>query len=301
MKKKILAAFLFITMMLNLSPTSALALESKDFETIKQQVSDTYGMPIEVVDSLTEAKIYDLYDTIAENHVISTEEQFFRFTVDEDGNSSISRESEQAFLDYVSSPSVMDNPVTDTNKDKWMKIYLIIIDKGDTLEISSTYTWLVQAQATAGQHDLLMLKWENGSYVPNSANGFYSYSLNGRTYSENLLSSGFKRPNDDLKSINYAHPMNDSGVRQNEFFHMKVTIEKNTGLSLETARSAYGRQYQTLGLNLGTALASAGGIASCFFLPPPYNAICATAAAAGLLGQNKVCYDTFVLEASGKF
>lgn len=303
MKKKILATILFVAMMLTLSPTSALAIENKDFETMKQQVSDTYGIPIEIVDTLSETKIRNLYTTIAENQVVSSEEQFFHFTVDEDGNSSVSQESEQAFLDYASSPVAMDdNPVTKVHEDGWMKIYLIIIDKGDTLDISTTYTWLIQPRVTYGQQDLLTLKWENGSYIPNSANGFYSYNINGITnHSEDLLSSGFKRPSEDLKSINYAHPMNDSGARRNEFFHMMVTIEKNTGLSRETAHSAYGHQYKTLNFNLGTALGAAGGVASCFFLPPPYNAICMTAAAAGILGQTTVVYDTFAVEATGKF
>lgn len=300
MKKKVLATILSLAMLVSITPLSVMAAENTSYEVIKHQVSSIYGIPLEIVDSLDEEKVRGLH--IDESQVISAEEQYIHFSTDEDGNTTVTEETEQDYIDYVSTPSTVANPVTETHDDGWMRIYLIIINNGSTLDISSTYTWLVQPRVTYGQQDLLTLKWENGSYVPNSAEGFYSYNINGITYhSEDLLSSGFKRPTEDLKSINYAHPMNDSGARYNEFFHMMVTIEKNTGLSQETALSAYGHQYKTLNFNLGTAFSAIGGVASAFFLPPPYNAICMTAAAAGILGQTQICYDTFVVEANGSF
>lgn len=147
---------------------------------------------------------------------------------------------------------------------------------------------------------MLTIAWENGSYVRGSAEGFYSYQTDfAGNHSEDLNSSYFKQPTDNPKSINYAHPMNDSGARKNEFFHMMVTIEKNTGLSREYASSSYSQQYKSF--NLAGLLGGASGIVGAFYIPSVgAKALCIALAASSILAGTDVCYETYTIKADAK-
>lgn len=292
--KKFLSIVLSLSMIVGLFPTIALAAESDDYESIKEHVSQVYGIPMGIVDTLNEEKVRSM--DIDDNQVVSVNEEYVNFVTDENGETTVIPSTEEDYLAYAASPAPQDNPFSDDNG--WMKIYLIIIDNGSTLDISSTYTWLIQPRVTYGQHDMLTIAWENGSYVRGSAEGFYSYNVNGISYHTEDL-SGFTQPDDNRRSINHAHPMNDSGARRNEFFHMMVTIEKNTGLSKEYASSSYSQQYK--GIDLGALLGGAGSIAGAFFIPEVGGkALCIAFAASSILASTEIYYDTYTIEADAK-
>lgn len=296
MKKKILAIILSMAMVISIAPVSALATDVESYESIKQRVSSVYGIPLEIVDTLSEEKVRGM--DVDENQVISAQEQYIHYVVDDEGNSTAIPSTEEEYLEYAALPVTCSNPKTEDNG--WMKIYLIIINNGATLDISSTYTWLIQPRVTYGQHDMLTIAWENGSYVRGSAEGFYSYQTDfAGNHSEDLNSSYFKQPTDNPKSINYAHPMNDSGARKNEFFHMMVTIEKNTGLSREYASSSYSQQYKSF--NLAGLLGGASGIVGAFYIPSVgAKALCIALAASSILAGTDVCYETYTIKADAK-
>ena len=171
MKKKILAIILSMAMVISIAPVSALATDVESYESIKQRVSSVYGIPLEIVDTLSEEKVRGM--DVDESQVISAQEQYIHYVVDDEGNSTVIPSTEEEYLEYAALPVTCSNPKTEDNG--WMKIYLIIINNGATLDISSTYTWLIQPRVTYGQHDMLTIAWENGSYVRGSAEGFYSY------------------------------------------------------------------------------------------------------------------------------
>lgn len=294
--KNNLSVFLSLAMILSIVPMTALAAEIDSYNGIKQHVSDVYGIPLDIVNTLDEAKVRRM--DVDDSQVVSAKEEYANFVTDENGDTTVIPSTEEDYLDYINKPATRSNPTTDDNG--WMKIYLIIIDNGSTLNISSTYTWLIQPRVTYGQHDLLNITWENGSYIRGSAKGFYSYNVNGITYhSEDL--SGFTQSSDNPRSITHAHPMNGSGARRNEFFHMMVTVEKNTGLSREYASSTYGQQYKALNLNLSSLLGGASGIAGAFYISNPYAKAFAVAAAVGsILSNLKTYYDTFSVVADAR-
>lgn len=292
MKNRIISVLLSIAMLIAVCPVSAFASDAESLESIKQRVSSIYGIPMNIVETLSEEKIREM--DVSPEQVVSTEESYVQYVFDADGNSMAILSSEKEYLDFVSSPSTQANPETDSNG--WMKIYLIIVDNGDTLDISSTYTWLIQPRVTYGQHDILTIAWENGSYIRGSAEGFYSYNTDFvGSHSEDLDPNGFVQPEDNRHSINYAHPMNDSGARKNEFFHMMVTIEKNTGLSMEYASSSYSQQFKTF--NLAGLLGGAAGVAGALFIPEVGGKILsASLAASSIIASIEDSYETFTVE-----
>ena len=195
MKKKILAIILSMAMVISIAPVSALATDVESYESIKQRVSSVYGIPLEIVDTLSEEKVRGM--DVDESQVISAQEPYIHYVVDDEGNSTAIPSTEEEYLEYATLPVTRSNPKTEDNG--WMKIYLIIINNGATLDISSTYTWLIQPRVTYGQHDMLTIAWENGSYVRGSAEGFYSYQTDfAGNHSEDLNSSYFKQPTDLL-------------------------------------------------------------------------------------------------------
>lgn len=294
--KKFLSAFLALILAFSL-PISVLAVESDSYSDIKEHVSTLYGIPMDIMDTLSEEKVRSM--DINDSQVVSTQESYVNFITDEFGETTAIPSTEEDYLNYLSSPaanSEIENPATNSNS--WMKIYLIIIDNGDnTLNISSTYTWLIQPRVVFNQYDMLSLCWENGSYIPGTAEGFYSYNtVSSGHFSEDLPASDFEQPSDNPKSINYFHPMNDSGVRRNEFFHMMVTIRKNTGAGLEHAWSFYGHQEKTIDWN--NFLNGIAGIAGAIYIPNPYvKAIAAIAGVNSLSGSVNSYYDLHNAEA----
>lgn len=294
--KKFLSSFLALILALSL-PISALAVENDSYNSIKEHVSSLYGIPMDIMDTLSEEKVRSM--DISDDQVVSSQETYVNFITDESGETIAIPSTEEDYLNDILSPvpnEEIGNPETESNS--WMKIYLIIIDNGNnTLNISSTYTWLTQPRVVFNQYDMLSLCWENGSYIPGTAEGFYSYNtVSMGHFSEDLSSSGFEQPSENPKSINYFHPMNDSGARRNEFFHMMVTLRKDTGAGLEHAWSYYGHQEKTI--NWGAFLGGVAGIAGAIYIPNPYvQALSLAAGIVGLSGGINSYYDLHNSEA----
>lgn len=259
--KKLLSSILSITMIIVTLSASATAssienarnVENLDYQTIKLRVSNIYGIPLDIVEHLDEARVRKLNADVAPDATIFSSESYVRFEANDQGESKAIPCTEQQYLEYLSTPVLHANPGTvDVG---WMKVYLIIIDdKSGNIDISSTYTWLQQPRVIADQYDVITMWWENGSYL--EGEGFYSYQLNGKYIDEDILDSDLVLDYKTFKSINYAHKMNDSGARKNEFFHIKITLDKNTGLGIERASTIYAHQEakvnwkQALGDNL---------------------------------------------------
>lgn len=85
MKKKILAIILSMAMVISIAPVSALATDVESYESIKQRVSSVYGIPLEIVDTLSEEKVRGM--DVDESQVISAQEQYIHYVVDDEGNS----------------------------------------------------------------------------------------------------------------------------------------------------------------------------------------------------------------------
>lgn len=291
--KKFLSALLAIVLALSF-PITTLAVEDNNYNSIKEHVSTIYGIPMNIMDTLSEEKVRNL--DVADEQVVSSQEVYVNFVTDGSGETTAIPSTEEDYLNYISSPAAIDNPSTQSNS--WMKIYLIIIDNRDnTLNISSTYTWLIQPRVVYNQYDMLNLCWENGSYISGTAQGFYSYNTTFMGHvSEDFTSSDFEQPSENPKSINHFHPMNDSGARENEFFHMMVTLRKNTGAGMEHAWSYYGHQEKSI--NWTGLLGGAASIGGAIYIPNPYvKALSLAAGIAALSGGINTYYDLFNSEA----
>lgn len=285
-------------MILSMIPVSAIDIKGVEpLESVKQRVSNIYHIPMDVMDTLDEAYIRDL--DVDYGQVLSTKEEYVKFTVDEQGETTAIFASESEYLHDINKPSP-NGLVSDTDENSWMRIYLVVIDQGSNIDISSTYTWLTLPRITARAYDLLSIRFENGTYEPNSASGFYSYKFNGATTRKNL--TGFKAASNTWKQINCAFQLNDGAASTNHFAQMKVTLIKNTGAGAERAMSTYGHQEKAI--NWTSALGGAvtvGGVAAAFTEITTLGSLTFISGIASILGSASNYYDAFSLEVFARF
>lgn len=293
--KKVLAVILSLSMAMGVLPLSAFAAVNESYESIKTRVSNIYQIPMEIVDTLDEERVRGMDADYSQ--VVSASEVYVNFVTDENGETTTYYRTEEDYLEYISAPMPMSNSSTVTNS--WMRVYIIIIDNGgNTLDISSTYTWMIQPTVLYNQYDMLTISWENGVYVPGSATGFYSYKANGLNHSVDL--TGFVNPSEAPKSVNYTFLVNDSGARTNEFYHMMVTVRKDYGVRSEHAWAQYSRQ--TRSISWTAAVAAGVSIASAMSVSDPVSgSISITAALVVLLGSVNTSYDKIIADADYNF
>ena len=293
--KRVLAGFLAASIAIALLPLFASAAVDDSYESIKTRVSEIYQIPMEIVDTLDEERVRSM--DVDYSQVVSANEVYVNFVTDENGESTTYYKTEEDYLEYISTPVTMSNSSTVTNS--WMRVYIIIIDDGGTtLDISSTYTWLIQPNVLYNQYDMLTISWENGVYIPGSATGFYSYKALGTTHSVNL--SGFVNPADSPKSVNYTFLVNDSGARTNEFYHMMVTVQKDYGVNSEHAWAQYSRQIRTVAWS--GAIGAGISLAYALYIPNPASGIIAVVSIlATIFGDINDSYEVVLADADCVF
>lgn len=210
------------------------------------------------MNTFSEEKLQNM--DINNSQLVATNEQYVSFITNDIGETIVVPSSEEDYLKYLASPTTHANP--NSGSKSWMKIYIIIIDDGSTMRLSATFDWLTQPTILFKTYDLLSIKWDNGSYIPNSAEGFYSYQsyMTGKQHTVSL--SGFAQSEENFKQVNVCKLMNDSNVELSPFFHMMVRIQKNSGLNNETASAYYGHQDRAISVHPVAALGSAVSFAA---------------------------------------
>ena len=87
MKNRIISVLLSIAMLIAVCPVSAFASDAESLESIKQRVSSIYGIPMNIVETLSEEKIREM--DVSPEQVVSTEESYVQYVFDADGNASV--------------------------------------------------------------------------------------------------------------------------------------------------------------------------------------------------------------------
>ena len=237
--KKVMSLLLVIALCLSMG-TIAFADEAvvvKSFEEVKQHVSEVYGLPIDVVDKLDPQKVWDM--EVDDEQIVSTEEVYIQYVVDEKGNATATKTTKAAYQAYISTPQLAANPVTETTS--WMRIYLTIINNGSTYDLATTYTWLTTPAFLFNEHNILSTVWDYGNYI--TADGFYSYDSHAsQSGIEYFNENDFVQPYGNPRSVNYVHVMEDIASRYGHVFHTNVTISRDYSASYNRAMSTYTRE-----------------------------------------------------------
>lgn len=291
--KKCAVLTTLFAMVLSILPTYAVNVNDiEPIESIKQRVSSIYQIPMDVLDTLDESYIRDL--DVDYSQVLSTQEQYVKFSVDKVGKVIATPASKTECLNDINKPSTY-GLISDEAENAWIRIYVVMIDQGNFIDISSTYDWITTPQVRAGAYDLLSIRFENGTYVPNSASGFYSYNYNGTTKRSNL--TGFEPASNSWKQMNCAFKLNDGVLAKEHFAQMKVTIIKNVGAKAERAMSIYGHQEKNIDWTsvLGGA-ATIGDVAASFTEVTTSGALLFVSGVASILGSASNYYNSFKLE-----
>lgn len=135
--KKLFSIALAFTLVLGLVPVSAFAVETETSNVTKQQVSDVYGIPMSVLDTLDEDTYNSLSEQISDALNISSGDTYVKISYTESGDSIITESTYQDFL--VSS---LLSRVSGTDENSWLRIHTTIVDKGSYAQVSAAYTWL---------------------------------------------------------------------------------------------------------------------------------------------------------------
>ena len=282
--------------------SSAITVRAEDYSEILSTVSGAYGIPIDVLQTRKQEEVTELFVDIP--NIISVNKKYYEI-IEDNGESIAIEKTEDDYRQFMETKddeanfSNRSNPNNGTNQ--WMYMYIIIneIDRW-TYKISANWQWLYIPSFAIGSRDLLSLEWEDGYYIKNSADGFWSYSSNGTNSSGDLY--GFSAPSGE-KSITHLHEMTNMDGKSNVFFHMSAKIRKNLMLScedkqagrtwcIERAYATYGHQINTI--DWISAISIVGGVealGSMFIVNPGSVTVIALVSAfvgivSGLSGYN---------------
>ena len=266
MMKKGISFLLTFSVLCSLLVPAALAYDGggtedldQSYSAVKERVSEIYGIPMEIVDTLSEEKVYRM--DVNENQVVSATTEYVQFITDDSGETAVFSYTEPEYQNYMAQNSVRTNPGYGGDEDEiWMRIYVVIIDDGDNMRISSTYDWLSEPDAYWDRYDYLVLRWENGTYREDTVEGFYSYKINGISQEPVELTDFETDDSNNKKQAVAAVEIDGTGHEEDPFMHMMVEIRKNVGARAERVWSIYAHQASYI--NWENALESFGKMSS---------------------------------------
>lgn len=130
------------------------------------KIHDIYGISYEAINTLSENQLDSLLDSLNSAKSINIEESYIKITYDANGQSQYKKSSLEEFL--------YEKQLKSTDQNGWMKIHTTIIDKDlRTAQVSSAFTWLVSPAIRLT--DVIGLSITQGTFIQNSADGFYTY------------------------------------------------------------------------------------------------------------------------------
>lgn len=199
------------------------------------KIHDVYGISYEYLNTLSENKIQSLLDSLNSAQSIKTEESYIKIVYDENGQSYFQESSEQEYL--------YEKQIRATDQNGWMKIHTTIIDRDyRTAEVSSAFTWLVRPKIRLT--DVIGLSVTQGTFIQNSADGFYSYVTSQGAFTEDFWGGFDYQGHGITKNVALARP--DYPVNS-DFMFIRGRIYKEG--NSEGLNGAYGHKRISLSFN----------------------------------------------------
>jgi len=236
--KKLLSIVLSFSLIFGLVPVTALATSLDSPDDVKQQISDVYGIPISVLDTLDQDTFDGLSNNLSEAISVSSEDTYIKITSTESGESLIAESTYQEYLH-----SLMSRDASKTHENAWMRIHTTIIDKGNYAQVSAAFTWL--SDLVWRGTDVVGLSITQGTFMGGTGSGFHSYKDYQGSHTVNFLLKDFSEQG---HGITYKFPLVsyvDSKVT-NEFSFIQASIHKE-GQS-EGLNGTYGHQRLSVAL-----------------------------------------------------
>ncbi len=226
--KKLLSIVLSFSLIFGLVPVTALATSLDSPDDVKQQISDVYGIPISVLDTLDQDTFDGLSNNLSEAISVSSEDTYIKITSTESGENLITESTYQEYLFSSISPYA-----SDTRENSWMRIHTTILDKGSYAQVSAAYTWLTDN--VFATHDVIGLSIVQGTFMSRTASGFRSYNNLGTIRTIYFTENDFVEQG---HGITCTFPL--EAITKNNFLFMQADIHKEA--HSEGLNGSYGHQ-----------------------------------------------------------
>lgn len=241
--KKFLSIILSLAMIFTLSITAFAAAPS---ENQLSQISDGFGIPMDVLADLNSETIRSLYEDVSTNKFISASDSYIKIITQESGEV-IMREG--TYAEYLRD---MSDRVNNTDESSgWMKFHTTVYEVNSTTGLAScAFTWLTPP--TPRMTDVIGVSMRNGTTQYNTTKGFYRHSSPNDNYeytfqAKDIRESGegatakFKLRLSDYTydtndfvflSLNFTKEGNSEGVN-GSYAHQKVSITFSPSFSID--------------------------------------------------------------------
>lgn len=229
--KKLLSISVALVVILAMSMTAFAAVP----DTISSEdLSEIYGIPIPVMSSLSTTMRLKLGNGVNHNNVLASNDTYFKIISNENGADIIQKASYQEYLN--------NHEMRDTDENSWMRVHTTIIDKGTYAQVSAAYTWLTSPAFR--MKDVIGLSITQGTFIDNSADGFYTYTTAQGSFSTDFTSGFDYQGHGIVRNVILAKP--DYPVKS-DFLFMRANIYKEG--SSEGLNGAYGHQRASVSVN----------------------------------------------------
>lgn len=162
------------------SETVTVNSDTLSYEETCSKIEELYGIPSDIVQSLSEERFYSLANDIENKKLLSAEDKYLKIITDSNGNSIATESSYEEYL------AEQNSRIGNTTQNSWMKLTTTIVESGNGRgEASVAARWL--NDPIAKSYDVLGLTLNNGTFCHGTENGFYTITPNeGLSYDRDL-------------------------------------------------------------------------------------------------------------------
>lgn len=247
--KKLLSVILCLTMMFSLSATGFAASATPNLN----EVSQTYGIPVEVLETLDQPMLQSLINDMTNYDVVSSESKYIKIITN--NKTETSRTIEGSYEQYISEIMSPIPFISDTDESSgWLRIHTTVIDKNNTTgQASCAFTWLTPPSPR--QTDVMGLALTQGTFVHNSANGFYTHTSPNKDRTINYSSRSFDQEGHSI-NCKVKLELSDYLSEANDFMFLRSDFYKEG--NSEGVNGVYGHKKWGLSINPSFSLSRAG-------------------------------------------
>lgn len=217
--KKFLSIILSLAMIFTLSITAFAAAPS---ENQLSQISDGFGIPMDVLADLDSETIRSLYEDVSTNKFISASDSYIKIITQESGEV-IMREG--TYAEYLRD---MSDRVNNTDESSgWMKFHTTVYEVNSTTGLAScAFTWLTPP--TPRMTDVIGVSMRNGTTQYNTTKGFYRHSSPNDNYEYTFQAKDIRESGEGatakfkLRLSDYTYDTNDFAFLSLNFATQKI-------------------------------------------------------------------------------
>lgn len=137
-------------------------------------ISERYGIPLDVVRSLNEEMLLELYEDVENNRLVGSEQSYIKITETDDGSVTMQESSFEQYLSEIATQASNEEQDEDESSG-WMRLVTTVSEVDyNTGEAACAFTWLTSPSPRF--KDVVGVSLRQGTMDMNTATGFYAHS-----------------------------------------------------------------------------------------------------------------------------